>query len=183
MAKPDEIVARLDKAFSECRRVNPSLQIVLTVSPVRHWKDGYAENSRSKASLLLAVGELVNDHDKRLSYFPAYEIMMDDLRDYRFYDEDMLHPSQVAVDYVWGKMVQFLVAQDDKGRRTAKAIRAFEALHRAKMHRPMGPETEAHRQFSRSQLKIIEELEVAYPYVDISGDKKHFLEQLHREEA
>ncbi len=85
---------------------NPALKILFTVSPIRHWKDGAHENQLSKATLLLATDALQKDYPGRIAYFPAYEILMDELRDYRFYADDMLHPSPLAIDYIWGRFTE-----------------------------------------------------------------------------
>lgn len=99
MCGPVEAAQALRAALDACKRVNPALQVVLTVSPVRHWRDGAVENNRGKASLLLAVDKLVNGasaaHAPWVTYFPSYELVLDDLRDYRFFQPDMLHPSEV----------------------------------------------------------------------------------------
>ena len=97
---PQQIQTALSDSLSHILTINPSIQVIFTVSPVRHIRDGLIESQRSKASLLLAVEELVKALPF-VSYFPAYELMMDDLRDYRFYEKDMIHPNQMAIDYIW----------------------------------------------------------------------------------
>ena len=95
----DEIINCLQNIGQLVNKVNPSIQIIYTVSPVRHTKDGFIKNQQSKAHFLSAVHQILNTHN--VCYFPSYEIMMDDLRDYRFYKEDMIHPNQTAIDYIW----------------------------------------------------------------------------------
>ncbi len=97
----DEIVDTWSTIINDWQAENDRTNFVFTVSPIRHKKDGFHENQLSKATLLLAVDELISTFPDRCIYFPAYEIMMDELRDYRFYAEDMIHPSSVAVDYIW----------------------------------------------------------------------------------
>jgi hypothetical protein len=108
---------------------NPQLKILFTVSPIRHWKDGAHENQLNKATLLLAVNELVKVHDS-CYYFPSYEIMMDDLRDYRFYAEDMIHPNQQAINYIWEKFGDTFF---DK--KTLELIKEYEKVQKQLHHR------------------------------------------------
>lgn len=126
-------------------------EVIVTVSPVRHWKDGVIENARSKASLLL-LAEKLTEWDKRISYFPAYEIMMDELRDYRFYDEDMLHPSKLAIDFIWNKFstqrlepLQVLFGDIAK-------------IQQAINHRPFQASSKSHQLFLNKTLQLIEKL-------------------------
>jgi hypothetical protein len=102
LTQKEELIDLLSGAFKVLHKFNPSLEIIQTVSPVRHWKDGAIENSNSKSELICAVHEAVRQ-SPQVHYFPAYEIMMDELRDYRFYKDDMLHPSSLAVDFIWQK--------------------------------------------------------------------------------
>lgn len=97
----DEITNELQSSFDLLRQYNPNIKIVLTVSPVRHTRDGLIENQRSKAQLLLATDQL--SKAESVVYFPSYEIMIDELRDYRFYESDLIHPNPIAVDYIWNK--------------------------------------------------------------------------------
>lgn len=121
----DEIAQALHRSVSNVLRANPTARVLLTVSPVRHWRDGPVENSRSKAHLLAGahaaiellrssgVGEGVGEGGAgHVSYFPSYEIVNDDLRDYRFYESDMIHPNGVAVEYIWDKLVEAMFSDD-----------------------------------------------------------------------
>jgi len=127
----DEIVREWNDLIVCLQRFNPSLKILFTVSPIRHWKNGAHENQLSKSILLLSVDELVRNHS-HCFYFPAYEILLDDLRDYRFYAEDMFHPSSQAIDYVWDKFTE--VWFDDE---TSKKAHEFEKIHQALNHVPI----------------------------------------------
>lgn len=119
-------------------------KIMITVSPVRHIKDGLAENCLSKSVLRVAAAELCSAYDN-VEYFPSYEIMMDELRDYRYYADDMLHPSTVAVDYIWKRFSQSHFTAE-----TVDLVRRFEELNRAKEHRPLHPDSEEYRKFKES---------------------------------
>lgn len=137
----ETIVAELDNFLSLLKEKNPKLKVIFTLSPVRHWKDGVVENQRSKAILTLAIHQLC-DKFTWVNYFPAYEIMMDDLRDYRFYKADMLHPNQQAVNYIWE---QFKVAYFDN--KTSGLLSKMEQVNRNKQHRSRFPESEQHLAF------------------------------------
>ncbi len=109
--KVEECVALLKYLLIQLHSFNPDLRVIFTVSPVRHLRDGFAGNSRSKATLLLAVGAL-EETDSGMEYFPAYEIMNDDLRDYRFYADDLLHPSAQGVKYIWEKFMETYITPE-----------------------------------------------------------------------
>ncbi|MEX2595982.1 MAG: GSCFA domain-containing protein [Salibacteraceae bacterium] len=143
--------------------------IVFTVSPVRHWKDGAAENQRSKSHLLSAVHEVVDEFEA-CHYFPSYEFMMDDLRDYRFYKSDMLHPSDQALDYIWEKVQQSFFSDE-----TRIICQELKAVTQAATHRPIDPESNSFQRFLKKQINIIDVLEQKYPRIDLSKERKHFL--------
>lgn len=146
----------------------PDLQVLISVSPVRHLRDGLVANQRSKAVLLLAAEQLCRELDF-VHYFPAYELVLDDLRDYRFYDRDLAHPNETAVDYVWEYFQRSCL--DDATRQIAQRV---EPIMRAARHRPFHSATEAHRQFCRQQLEKINMLEAEYPFLDFALEKDHF---------
>lgn len=158
MLTVDETVAALDSMLEALWTVRPSLQVLFTVSPYRYAKYGFHGSQSGKAVLLLAVDELCRRHAGRCFYFPAYEIVLDELRDYRFYAEDMLHPSQVAVDYVWERFAEACFTTEA---RTYAA--ACESVHRALSHRPLHPETLEYRNFLRKTLLKVEQLKEKYP--------------------
>jgi len=146
----DAIIKEWNDLIVRLQTFNPSLRILFTVSPIRHWKDGAHENQLSKSILLLSVEELLRNHSLCF-YFPAYELLMDDLRDYRYYTEDMLHPSSQAIDYVWEKFTEAWFDKD-----TSKKAHAFEKVHQSLNHIPLHPESEAYRKFrekAEEQLK------------------------------
>ncbi len=165
----DEIVEKYTLLIKKLQKVNPNLQIVFTVSPIRHWKDGAHENAVSKSTLLLAIDALEKQFNN-VKYFPSYELMMDDLRDYRFYTEDMLHPNKVAVDYIWERFSETFFTDETK--RIAKEM---EKLMRALAHRPFNTEGEEYRSFCKKQLDKIAGFEKQYPEIDFQEEKKNFL--------
>ena len=152
-----DIVRLYTRIFQELWHFNPDLNIVLTVSPVRYWKDGPNGNQISKATLLLAVSEMVKNFD-RISYFPAYEIFMDDLRDYRFYGQDMLHPGESGIEYAWAKFSDCYYNDD-----TRNLIARVEKIIKAKSHIPRNPNTEAYSKFQKQLEEKINSLKKDHP--------------------
>lgn len=148
---------------------NTKAKILFTVSPVRHLNDGLEGNSLSKAILRVAINNIISQHPNRASYFPAYELVIDDLRDYRFYAEDMLHPSAQAVEYVTGKFFEAALSDDAKKRQN-KVL----DIVQARAHRPLNPHSEAYRNFCLAQLKNIAEL----GDIDFSEEKEYFEQML-----
>ena len=138
---------------------HPEKQFVFTVSPLRHLKDGLHENQLSKAALLLAVDEVCKTFGNA-HYFPAYEILLDELRDYRFYKEDMVHPTDQAVHYIWERFVDFAVDPKEK-----PAMQAAAELKQMLQHRPLFPESEAYKKFELQKEKKINELKDNYPCI------------------
>jgi hypothetical protein len=156
-----EIVERYSPLFEGVLR---DKKVILTVSPVRHIGDGLQENSASKATLRLAVEELVAKY-KNAHYFPSYEILIDDLRDYRYYADDLAHPSKMAVDYVWKHFCEAVLSD-----RAKSNLPLVEQIVVAAEHRPFNPEGEAHRAFCRKMLDKIK----ALPDIDFSLEKSQF---------
>lgn len=134
-------------------------QFIFTVSPLRHLSDGLHENQLSKASLLMAVDEVCGQF-KNAHYFPAYEILLDELRDYRFYKEDMVHPTDQAVRYIWEKFVDFAINPSEK-----PAMQAAEELSKMLHHKPLFPDSEACKKFEQLKAQRIDELKRKYPLV------------------
>lgn len=143
-------------------------QVIMSVSPVRHVKDGLEENSVSKATLLLAVSELAAKYDD-VEYFPSFEIVSDELRDYRFYKEDMVHPSDQAVEYIWQKFMETAFSK-----KTIDTVGEVRSVVAATEHRPFNPDSAAHRRFLRSMLKKAETLQKKCPAVDLSREIEYF---------
>ncbi len=155
----DEIVAEFTEIIDLLRRQNPGLQFIFTVSPIRHWKDGAHENTVSKSTLHLAVDALGKAFEN-VEYFPAYEIMMDELRDYRFYATDMLHPSEQAVDYIWQRFAETYFSGE-----TLELRKELEQLRNDLNHRPLHPDTVEYQQFLISLEKKRNTLIENYPFL------------------
>jgi len=148
----EKIVDSFNSLYAELTKVNPGIRIILTVSPVRHVRDTLELNSVSKAVLRTACHAIVETHHN-IAYFPAYEIMMDDLRDYRFYKSDMIHPSEVAEDYIWEKF---------QGQYFTRGLKDFahrwEDIRRAMAHKPFHPDSKAHELFLQDLITKLENM-------------------------
>lgn len=164
----DEIIAALDNMMHRLFFTNRKVNILFTVSPVRYVRDGVVENNLSKAILLQAVHHLVNKFD-RLFYFPTYELVMDDLRDYRFYKEDLVHPNELAIRYVWDHFIAACLDTDGQ-----QLLTQVKDILRARQHRPFNPETPQHRQFLAAYAKKVQALTVAHPYLDMKEEQQYF---------
>ena len=138
----DECVDYLSKAVGLLKERNPEVKVIFTVSPIRYAKYGFHGSQLSKATLLLAVDKLVSASSGELCYFPAYEIMNDELRDYRFYQPDMLHPSEQAVDYIYELFAETYFSADAK-----QMVREWQPIKAALAHRPFNPDSEEHKAF------------------------------------
>jgi len=163
----EEVAIALRQMQEQLISFNPSLKIIYTISPVRHLRDGFVENNRSKATLHLAVQELVQLSNT--FYFPAYELVMDDLRDYRFYAEDMVHPNYAATNYVWKKFVATCI--DEPSQELMKEINIVNA---AKNHKPFNPTSEQHKKFLQVNLERVKKLAQQFPYINFEEEIDHF---------
>lgn len=155
----DECVEALSQTISLLQQRNPDVHVVLTVSPIRYAKYGFHESQLSKATLLLAVNQLVQTSNFKLqtSYFPAYELVLDELRDYRFYQPDMLHPSAQAVDYIWERFVEVYFSP-----RAKQFLQEWKPIKEALAHRPFNPESDDYRRFLEQTHQKEKELLARY---------------------
>lgn len=154
-----KITESLNTILSLLENHNPDVTIIFTISPVRHIKDGFIENQRSKAHLTAALHDIVENH-KNHYYFPSYEIVMDELRDYRFYKEDMLHPNQTAIDYIWQRFSEACIATE-----TQAIMREVDTIQKGLNHRPFNPESRKHLDFLSKLQEKISELQKLYPEI------------------
>lgn len=173
MATVEQMVQVIDKMLTQLHDFNPGLRIILTVSPIRHIADGLDTNSLSKAALRVAIHEAITRHCEYCDYFPAYEIMMDDLRDYRFYSSDMVHPSDVAVEYIW-QAFQATYLDD----RSAMAVARCERIYKRLQHRPMSTNRETVDRFNADTASVVRNLIKEYPYLANNHELKKVLEKL-----
>ena len=161
----DDIVEDWESSLLALWEWNPDLRVLFTVSPIRHWKDGAHENQLSKATLLLAIESLRTRHADRIAYFPAYELLMDELRDYRFYAEDMLHPSQQAIEYIWQRFGESSLTKETKD-----FLKKWDPIRKAIQHKPFRPESETYERFLRQTLERTERIARSYPALDFSEE-------------
>ncbi len=164
----NEIKESLLTVLRKIKAQNPDLEVIMTVSPVRHTNDGFIENQRSKAVLILAIDTLCQE-ENFIHYFPAYELVQDDLRDYRFYAKDMLHPNEVAVDYIWEYFREALFSD-----KTEEIFREIKKLKAMATHRPFQVASVAHQIFLENNLKKIEGLEKQYDYLSFEREREVF---------
>lgn len=166
LLEPDEIADEYAELLEGLHAKRPDMHVLFTVSPIRHAKDGMHGNQLGKAVLLLAADKLCRQFPF-CHYFPSYEIMMDELRDYRFYADDMLHPSRMAVDYIWERFSDTCFAEDARS-----FIRQWESVRKGLEHRPFNPESENYRAFLRQILLKIEDLKEKFPYLDTQNEEQ-----------
>ena len=171
----DEIVDEWSTLLEDMVAEKPSLKVIFTVSPIRHMKDGAHFNQISKSTLLLAQQLLAEKYPGRISYFPAYELMMDELRDYRFYASDMIHPSEIAIDYIWERFCDTYM--DAATKDTMKEV---ENIRRALNHRPLNPSTESYKQFLLQTMQKIKLFKDKYPYICLSEAETEILNKLRK---
>jgi hypothetical protein len=164
----DQTIVVLDNLIHRLYRFNPKLQIIFTISPVRHLREGVIENNRSKAVLIQSVHHLVDKFNK-LYYFPAYELVIDDLRDYRFYAEDLVHPNYQATQYVWEKLILACMSEQ-----TQELMKEIADINLAYQHKPFNHQSQQHKQFLQSYLLKTRSLINQYPLLDFSKEASYF---------
>lgn len=161
----DEIIQVYQPMIAEMLNNNTDLKILFSVSPIRHIKDGMHKNQLSKSTLLLAIDVLKELFPSSVFYFPSYEIVVDELRDYRFYADDMLHPSSVAVNYLWQSFVNSYLSKD-----TQQIMKEWSEINKALQHKPFHPESEQHKSFLTQIVLKIEQLKRKYPFLDVEKE-------------
>lgn len=168
LLSPKETVSVYSEMFSKIKNMNPDLKIILTISPVRHLRDNAHENQISKAHLFTAVNEIISS-DNSIYYFPSYEIIMDELRDYRFYAEDMVHPSKVAEKYIFEKFSECIITKKSR-----QLIDDYKTILKAKEHKIMSTIPEEIGAFKKSMLKKVNSIKAKYNNIDFSEDLQYF---------
>lgn len=160
----EEMVTVWSELLQDVRKVNPKLKVLFTVSPIRHSKDGMHGNQLSKAALLLAISEIC-EKNAGCHYFPSYEIVLDELRDYRFYADDMLHPSQVAIDYIWECFTRCYFMKE-----TQAFLKAWDEVCKGIQHKPFHPDSDAYRAFLSQIVLKIRGMKEKMPYLDMQKE-------------
>lgn len=162
------ITSALSHAIDKLLQVNSTATIIFTISPVRHIRDGVVDNNRSKARLIEAVHELCNKYAQSY-YFPAYELIIDILRDYRYYDIDFVHPNYLATSFVWEQFVKACVHPDAQ-----VLMKDLLEISTARAHRTRFPDTDAHRKFKASYAEKITTLQKKFPFLKLEEELKYF---------
>ena len=170
MASVDEMTSALEGMVEQLHAFNPGLYILFTVSPIRHIADGLEMNSLSKAALRVAVDQVIKNHPEFTGYFPSFEIMMDDLRDYRFYAADMVHPSEVAIEYIW-QAIRATYFDDPSIQAIARCERVMKRLQ----HRPMSGNRDVVARFHADTVAVVRNLVNEYPYIAEVKEIKNML--------
>lgn len=161
----DEITEDYIQLLDELISLNPKIKILFTVSPIRHVRDGMHANQLSKSVLLLAIDRLMQRYPQATFYFPSYEIILDELRDYRFYADDMVHPSSLAVNYLWKRFSETFFHPE-----TQALIKECATIRKAIAHKPFHPESEEYKRFLGQIVLKIERLNGKYPYLDFEKE-------------
>lgn len=159
----EECADALREAITLLRQANPMVNIIITVSPIRYAKYGYHRSQLSKAVLLLAADKVIKEEGERVYYFPAYEIVNDELRDYRFYKADMLHPNEQAVEYIWEQLVATCFSAEAK-----QFLEEWRPIKEALAHRPFHPEAAAYQDFIKKTKEKAKMLELKYPNIELN---------------
>ena len=170
----NEISEAYHHLLEELWKFNPNLKIIFTVSPIRHWKDGAVENQVSKSTLILSIERLITGIENRnCSYFPSYEIMMDELRDYRFYAEDMIHLSPVATDYIFDRFSKFLISKE-----SMNLVDNVMKIRKAVMHRPVNSSSVEYKKNLLLNMDKINKLTLCFPYLNFEQEKSSLKQKL-----
>lgn len=164
----EEIISHLSTVVSKLQSFNPNLKIIFTISPVRHVRDGVIENNRSKARLIEAI-HFITEKSQNVFYFPAYELVIDVLRDYRFYKTDLAHPTDAATGFVFENFCNTYV--DDPGKKLLEEIKMIVA---AMNHKPFQKGSAAHKKFVNAQLEKIKMIAARFPFIDFTNEKRYF---------
>lgn len=162
----EEIVEEYTELIGRIREVNPGIRVLFTVSPIRHWKDGAHGNQLSKATLLLAIDQL-REKLSGVYYFPAYEIVLDELRDYRFYADDMLHMSSLTIDYTWERFLYSFISPEVLG-----LMNQIGRINKGLMHRPFDPRSNDYQRLLKNIQTEIDAIARSFPSIDFSEEKK-----------
>ena len=166
----EETTFSLLEVLNKLKVFNPGLKIIFTISPVKHVRDGVIENNRSKARLIEAAHTLI-EKKENVFYFPSYELITDVLRDYRFYTNDLVHPNDTAINFVFEKFCDSVLDDESK-----KIMEKIKGIVNAMNHRPFLKQSEAHQKFVRAQVANIHKMEKDYPFIDFSIEKQYFHE-------
>ncbi len=156
----EEIEKSIQNTLDLIQKVNPNCNVIFTISPVRHLKDGFVENQRSKAHLITALHTSIS-HLPTSMYFPSFEIQMDELRDYRFYAQDMLHPNAIAIDYIWERFCESTIAVEAN-----PIMQEVASIQKGMAHRPFHPQSISHTKFLQTLSEKAAQLKAQFPFMN-----------------
>jgi len=156
----NDIAESLEASISLIQSLKKEVSIIFTVSPIRHLKNGFVENKLSKSHLLAAIHQVIKPNEK-IHYFPSYEIMMDELRDYRFYAEDMIHPNATAIQYIWEKFETSWTSEN-----TIKIMREVDSIQKSLSHKPFNLESKQHQEFLEKIDSKIKDIQLRFPQIN-----------------
>jgi hypothetical protein len=156
-----DIERSINNTISLIEKVNPNCNLIFTISPVRHLKDGFVENQKSKANLITGLHSVLSSQNTSKSYFPSYEIVMDELRDYRFYSEDLVHPNSVAIAYIWERFVESFIAEE-----AILTIKEVESIQRDLSHLPFNNSSESYKKFQIQLNSKINNITSKFPFMN-----------------
>ena len=168
LLKPGETIQIIENCIQQLLQFNPELKIIFTISPVRHLREGVVENNKSKAALIHAVHEIIAKNEN-LYYFPAYEIVIDDLRDYRFYAEDLVHPNYQATQYVWEKFITACMSE-----KTKALLEEIHSINLAYQHKPFNASSGQHKKFLISYFEKTKSLQEKFPFLNFEKELDFF---------
>ena len=162
----ETIEKSIQNTIALIQSINPEVQFIFTISPVRHLKDGFVENQRSKAHLITAIHQVLQVPPSGVeeAYFPSYEIIMDELRDYRFYSVDMLHPNQLAIDYVWERFVQSHITEV-----VYPLMEEISGIQKSLLHKSFNPHSDSHQKFLKQLQQKINQVQKKYPFIQFNS--------------
>ncbi len=163
----EDIVDEWNSLINILKNLNPKVKFIFTVSPIRHWKDGAHDNQISKSILHIAIEKLKYLYPDKVFYFPSYEIMIDELRDYRFYEEDMMHPNNIALNWIWEQFSNTYFSN-----KTLNINNEWSKIRKSLKHRPLHSDTDSYRKFVLSILNKIDVFSTKYPAIDCSSEKQ-----------
>lgn len=165
---PDSITKTLSETLEQLKKIIPNIEVIFTVSPIRHLKDGLIENNLSKSTLRVAIDQLQSQYPF-VHYFPSFEIIMDDLRDYRFYDRDMVHINDLAIDYIWNYFQKTYMKSEN-----LFIIKELDRVIKAREHKIQDPSSENTKKFLQKQIENIDRLSNQYPFLQLQKEKDYF---------
>jgi hypothetical protein len=171
LLSPEEIINDYISLIEEIHKLNPDIDIIFTVSPIRHWRDGAVENQLSKATLIYSIHKIIEQFPE-IEYFPSYEIVMDELRDYRFYAEDMIHLNKTAIDYIWERFSESYISKSAQS-----LMNEVEKIQKAKHHRPFNPASPEYQKLIDKQIENINQLSKKHHSIDLSDEMDYFKSQ------